>query len=174
MCCNSPQIADKSRSRKKRSGKSTSSSEPKLQFIQVNPKQTYGTSTVEFFKVLLSETVESEFYKNLRLFKDHLKSHKLFTLLKYFEENLFGENRIKQWAMWYRIKMYACEWLLNTNNHVESWHNYLKSRILGRKRNIRVDTLMGALVQAEMFISWKWQRTRAGLSVNESYMMNVC
>ena len=152
----------------------SSSSGTASNFIKVVPKQTYGTSTVEFFKVLLAETSETEFKKNLILFRSHLKSHNCLTLLKYFDDNLFTEKRIVQWAMWYRIKMYACEWLLNTNNHVESWHNYLKSRILGRKANIRVDTLMGALVQAEMYIAWKWQRTRSGLRFKGLFLMWTC
>ena len=87
-------------------------------------------------------------------------------LLDYFEQTYFATHRIKQWATWYRQSMYDCEWIADTNIHVESWHNYLKTHILQRKTNVRVDNLMRVLRQAENIYYWKWSRVRAGWVTN--------
>jgi hypothetical protein len=58
--------------------------------------------------------------------------------------------------------MYGIEWLLDNNMHIEAWHNILKSVIMGRLKNVRVDKLLRVLVEAEMMIFWKWQRYQLG------------
>ena len=75
------------------------------------------------------------------------------------------EDRIKQWATWYRTQMYGCDWLLNTNMHVESWHNFLKTHIMERRNNVRVDKLLQILIQAETYYFWKWSRIQCGAHV---------
>ena len=129
--------------------------------IEITP-DSFGDSVWELFDMMMRQTDESTFRRHLELMRSNLKAHGQTGLLQYFERNYFTEDRIKQWAMWYRVEMYECEWILNTNNHVESWHNLLKSRILGRKKNRRVDSLMRALRQAEKMFIWKWLRVKSG------------
>ena len=115
---------------------------------------------------MLKEKDKDAFYRQLQLFRNNLASHGQHKLLQYFEDTYFPEHRIKQWATWYRQSMYDCEWLADTNMHVESWHNYLKTHILHRKSNVRVDKLMRALRQAENIYYWKWSRVRSGWVTN--------
>ena len=99
----------------------------------------------------------------LRAFRDNLKRYKLQRLSQYFEENYFKPERIKQWACWYRLKMFNCEWILDTNMHVEAWHDVLKSHVMGKKKNIRIDKLLRILRSAETNNFWKWTRTKVGI-----------
>ena len=122
----------------------------------------FGASVWELFDIMLRQPDESTFRRHMELMRSNLKAHGQTKLLSYFEKHYFSENRIKQWAMWYRVEMYDCKWILNTNNHVEAWHNVLKSNILGRKSNIRVDSLLRALRQAEKIFIWKWLRVKSG------------
>ena len=115
---------------------------------------------------MMHEKDKDAFYRQLELFRNNLRAHGQNKLLDYFEQTYFATHRIKQWATWYRQSMYDCEWLANTNMHVESWHNYLKTHILQRKTNVRVDNLMRALRQAENIYFWKWSRVRAGWVTN--------
>ena len=124
--------------------------------------ESYGTSTWELFYIMMKETDKNAFYRQLQMFRNKLASHEQHKLLDYFEQNYFPEHRILQWATWFRHGMYNCEWLADTNMHVESWHNYLKTHILDRKKNVRVDSLMYALRRAENMYHWKWSRVRAG------------
>ena len=117
--------------------------------IKICPKKTYGMSAWEFFQSLMKETSESEFRRLLSLFKSNLRQHNQNKLLEYLETYYFTESRLKQWTMWYRQNMYNVEWIANTNMFVESWHNTLKTHILGRKKNWRVDKLIRVLVRAE-------------------------
>lgn len=98
----------------------------------------------------MEEEDEDNFYKLLEICRQTLKQYGQTKLLEYFEEFYFKETRIKQWAKWYRLKMYGCKWILHTNMHVESWHNILKTRIMGRLTNVRVDKLMRILLRAEV------------------------
>ena len=129
--------------------------------IEITP-DSFGDSVWELFEMMMRQTDESTFRRHLELMRSNLKAHGQTALLQYLERNYFTEDRIKQWAMWYRVEMYECEWILNTNNHVESWHNLLKSRILGRKKNNRIDSLLRALRQAEKMFIWKWLRVKSG------------
>ena len=122
--------------------------------IKVTP-ETYSTPTWEFFFILMREKDESVLMRNIELFRSNLRSHGQHKLLDYFEKNYFVESRLKQWAACYRDKIYNCSWLADTNMLVESWHNILKSHILQRKHNSRVDTLLAALKRAEMLYFWK-------------------
>ena len=131
------------------------------QCIKVTP-ETYSTSTWEFFYILLKEKDESVLRRNIELFRSNLRSHGQHKLLDYFEKHYFTESRLKQWSTCYRDSIYNCSWLADTNMHVESWHNILKSHILKRKHNSRVDTLLAALQQAEILYFWKWQRVKDG------------
>lgn len=117
--------------------------------IKIVPKKTYGMSAWEFFVCLMIETNETEFRRLLTLFKSNLVQHKQRSLLAYLEKYYFTEERLKQWTMWYRQKMYDVEWIANTNMFVEAWHNVLKTHVLGRKKNVRVDTLIRALLKSE-------------------------
>ena len=128
--------------------------------------ETYGTSTWELFYIMMKETDKTAFYRHLQLFRNNLTSHGQHKLLEYFDSFYFPDHRIVQWAMWYRFTMYNCKWLANTNMHVESWHNFLKTHILDRKNNVRVDSLMFALRKAESVYVWKWSRVRAGWVTN--------
>ena len=125
--------------------------------------RTFGIPAWEFFYILVEETDEATFYTYLRAFRDNLKRYKLFKLLSYFEDHYFKPDRIKQWATWYRLHIYDCKWLLNTNMHVEAFHNILKTHIMERKHNTRVDKLMKILRKTECMYFWKWSRTRLGL-----------
>lgn len=118
----------------------------------------------EFFQSLLNELDEKEFRRQAKLFIAHLKSHGQKTLLEYVESYLFPEHKMRQWAKWYRQKMYDCEWIANDNMFVESWHRYLKTLIMERKTNIRVDTLLRALIKSEVFYYWKWCREHVGFT----------
>ena len=115
---------------------------------------------------MMKEKDKTAFDRHLQLFRNNLRSHGQQKLLDYFEQTYFAEHRITQWASWYRQSMYNCEWLAHTNMHVESWHNLLKTHILQRKSNVRVDSLMRALRQAEHIFFWKWSRVRAGWVTN--------
>ena len=125
-------------------------------------KHTYGTPVWEMFFLLMGEEDKETFYNMLGVLRKTLKLYDQKTLLKYFEERYFTPERIKQWAAWYRKELYGCKWLLNTNMHVESWHNYLKTHLMCRLKNVRVDKLLRVLVQAEVVYFWKWSRTRLG------------
>ena len=74
----------------------------------------------EFFYILLAEKDKCLFMVYLRAFRDNLRRYKLTALSQYFEEFYFKEERIKQWACWYRDQMFNCEWILDTNMHVEA------------------------------------------------------
>ena len=157
----------KKRSKKKRSMKQTKT-EPKKKVedqskcIRVTGR-TFGVPVWEFFNILVEETDECVFKTLLRTFRENLRRYKLLNLLSYFEKKYFTPERIKQWATWYRLKMYECEWLLNNNMHVEAWHNVLKTRIMERKKNTRVDKLMRILRKTEIMMFAKWARTCLGL-----------
>ena len=101
----------------------------------------------------------------LRAFRDNLKRYNLDKLSEYFEDYYLKEERIKQWACWYRAQMFDCEWILDTNMHVEAWHDILKSHIMGRKKNIRIDKLLTILRSAETNYFWKWTRIKVGIRV---------
>lgn len=101
----------------------------------------------------------------LRAFRDNLKRYNLDKLSEYFEDYYLKEERIKQWACWYRAQMFDCEWILDTNMHVEAWHDILKSHIMGRKKNIRIDKLLKILRSAETNYFWKWTRIKVGIRV---------
>ena len=122
----------------------------------------YGTPIWELFYSLMKETDKETFFSMLSIFRKTCKAYNQQNLLQYFEKNYFPEHRIKQWATWFRKEMYGVQWLLNDNMHIESWHNYLKSVIMGRYKNVRVDKLLKILVQAETIIFWKWTRYRFG------------
>ena len=70
----------------------------------------------------------------LHAFRCNLQRYHLPELSAYFEENYFKPDRIKQWACWYRVEMFHCEWILDTNMHVEACHDVLKSHIMKRKK----------------------------------------
>ena len=116
--------------------------------IDITP-ESYGTPTWELFYIMMKEPDEGQFRQQLSLFRRGLKSHGQHKLLEYFEKSYFTEHRIRQWACWYRHKMYNCVWILDTNMHVESWHNFLKTDILHRKSNVRIDMLILALMKSE-------------------------
>lgn len=99
----------------------------------------------------------------LRAFKCNLRRYKLDVLSEYLEATYFKEDRIKQWACWYRVDMFNCEWILDTNMHVEAWHDVLKHHVMDNKKNIRIDKLLGILRSAETNNVWKWTRTKVGI-----------
>ena len=117
-------------------------------------------SAWEFFQVILKEQDEKEFRKQVSLFRKILQTQNMNNLLEYFDTFVF--NRCEQWATWYRFNICGCIWLLNTTMHCEGWHNFLKSNILERKSNTRVDTLFTALSEAEMQQMWKYMRNVMG------------
>ena len=115
------------------------------------------------FYILLAEKDKALFYTYLRAFRDNLKRYKLAKLSAYFEDNYLKPERIKQWACWYRVQMFDCEWMLDTNMHVEAWHHVLKTHIMDRKKNVRIDKLLNILRSAETNNFWKWCRTKLGI-----------
>ena len=125
--------------------------------------RTFGVPVWEFFYILMAETNKDLFFTYLRCFRDNLKRYGLVSLLDYFERYYFAPDRIKQWASWYRASIFGCDWILDTNMHVESWHNILKTRIMERKQNTRIEKLMQVLRTAETMYFWKWQRTKYGI-----------
>lgn len=128
--------------------------------------ETFGTPTWELFYIMMKETNEESFRHQLKLFRSGLRTHGQLTLLDYFETTYFREDRIVQWACWFRRQMYDCDWLADTNMHIESWHNFFKTFILHRKSNVRVDTLIKALMKAEKTCYWKWCRVQYGYVEN--------
>lgn len=139
----------------------TSESVPSLKCIDAC-KHTYGTPVWQMFFLLMREEDKETFFNMLGVLRKTLKLYRQDRLLQYFEERYFSEERIKQWAKWFRQGMYGCKWLLDTNMHVESWHNYLKTHLMCRLKNVRVDKLLRVLVQAEVVYFWKWSRTALG------------
>ena len=127
-----------------------------------NCKFSYGTPIWQMFYSMMKETDKDTFYSQLDIFRKTCRAYNQSTLLDYFEKQYFTEDRIKQWARWYRFQMYDMEWLLDNNMHVEGWHNYLKSVLMKRLKNVRVDKLVRILIEAEMMIFWKWQRYQLG------------
>ena len=125
-------------------------------------KATYGTPIWQMFYLLMAEEDEQTFHSMVEVLRETLKSYGQSKMLKYLEEKYLTKDRIKQWCRWFRKTMFNCEWKLNTNMHVESWHNFLKSVIMGRLKNVRIDKLIRILVQAALVYSWKWARTLAG------------
>ena len=99
----------------------------------------------------------------LRAFRDNLRRYKLDVLREYLEATYFKEDRIKQWACWYRVQMFDCEWILDTNMHVEAWHDVLKHHVMDNKKNIRIDKSLRILRSAETNNFWKWTRTKVGI-----------
>ena len=128
-------------------------------------KKTYGTPARQLFTCIRRAETEEKCYELIELFRSTMKMYKQFSLLKYFEDNYFQPDRVKQWAYWYRLKMYNCTWKLNTNMHVESWHNILKTSLMGRLKNVRIDKLLHILVKSEVLYYWKWSRTKLGCHV---------
>ena len=114
----------------------------------------------------MKEKNETVFRHQLKLFRQGLQTHGQIPLLDYFEKTYLKEDRIIQWACWYRHKMYDCEWLTDTNMHTESWHKFFKTHILHRRSNARVDTLIKALIKAEKTYFWKWSRVQFGYVEN--------
>jgi len=166
LACQGPSTSRKTNStnnKKTPSNTSTNDKEEEASTAVATTNRTYGLSTWEFFVILLEEKNERLFYTYLRAFRDNLKRHKLDTLSAYFEEHYFQSHRIKQWARWYRLQMFDCEWLLDTNMHTESWHNQLKTSIMERVKNHRVDELMKIIRKAETMYYCKWARTQIGV-----------
>ena len=151
-----------SRGKKVKVGTTTRTKAKRKQSSDVEANS-FGLSFWEFFYILLKETNKDVFYTYLRSFRDNLKRYKMTSLLEYFEKFYLAPHRIKQWASWYRVQMFDCDWLLDTNMHVEAWHNVLKTHIMERKRNARIVTLMAILRQAEIMFFWKWARVKLGI-----------
>lgn len=99
----------------------------------------------------------------LHTFRDNLRSYKLHGLSEYLEAKYFKEDCIKQWSCWYRVKIFNCEWILDTNMHVEAWHDVLKSHVMDKKRNIRIDKLLQILRSTETKNFCKWTCTEVGI-----------
>ena len=57
--------------------------------------------------------------------------------------------------------------------HVESFHNHVKTDILERMKNTRVDTLLKVLRTLELHYFWKWSRVNAGLELNTDPVWRV-
>lgn len=125
-------------------------------------KETYGSAAFQLFYLLMEETDKETFDHMVEVLRSTLKSYGQSKLLDYLDREYLRQDRVKQWAKWYRISMYNCKWILDTNMHVESWHNFLKSVLMDRYKNVRVDKLLRILVQAEVVYRWKWSRTRLG------------
>ena len=113
-------VSKKKKKNKKNNNKTPTSTPPSTSGSTSVTNRTYGLSMYEFFVILVEERDKDLFYTYLRAFRDNLKRHQLQTLSDYFEEYYFKPDRIKQWASWYRLKMFDCEWLLVTNMHTES------------------------------------------------------
>ena len=114
---------------------------------------------------MMKEEDETRFYELLEVFRKTLKVYGQDKLLDYFEKNYFTPDKIPKWAKWFRLKMFNCEWKLNNNMHVESWHNILKTHVMGRMKNIRIDKLLLILVKCEVLYFWKWSRGRLGCHI---------
>ena len=125
-------------------------------------KNTYGSAAFQLFYLLMEETDKETFDNMVVVLRSTLKSYGQTKLLEYLDNEYLTEDRVKQWSKWYRKNMYGCKWILDTNMHVESWHNFLKSVLMGRLKNVRIDKLLRILVQAEVVYRWKWSRTRLG------------
>ena len=134
------------------------------QTIQETQK-TYGTPARQLFTCIRTVETEEKCNELIQLFRSTMQLYGQSSLLKYFDDQYFQPDRVKQWAYWYRKKMYDCKWLLNTNMHLESWHNVLKTSIMGRLKNVRIDKLLHILVKAEVLYYWKWSRTILGCPV---------
>ena len=128
-------------------------------------KKTYGTPARQLFTCMMKEEDETRFYELLEVFRKTLKVYGQDKLLDYFEKNYFTPDKIPKWAKWFRLKMFNCEWKLNNNMHVESWHNILKTHVMGRMKNIRIDKLLLILVKCEVLYFWKWSRGRLGCHI---------
>ena len=78
-------------------------------------KFTYGTPIFQMFYSMMRETDKKTFYIQLEVFRKTCKAYNQLKLLEYFEDRYFRENRIIQWARWYRLQMYQVEWILDNN-----------------------------------------------------------
>lgn len=128
---------------------------------------TYGRTAWESFFLLMQECDKDIFEEKVQRFRLALRTHKQSSLLQYFDREYF--TRPQEWALWYREQLTGTKWLINTNMHVESWHNQLKTVILERKRNFRLDTLIIRLKQAEIRYFVMWERLKNGEHI---YMRN--
>ena len=137
-------------------------------------KKTYGTPARQLFNCMMKEEDETRFYELLEVFRATMKLYDQESLLNYFEGQYFAPNRIPKWAYWFRLKMFNCEWKLNTNMHVESWHNILKTHVMGRIKNVRIDKLLLILVKCEVLYFWKWSRCRLGCYLKCDPQWAVC
>ena len=125
-------------------------------------KKTYGGPARGLFNCIMKTEDETHFYHLIEMFRSSLKQWGQGKLLDYFERQFFAPHRIPKWAAWFRKTMFNCKWLLNTNMHVESWHNILKTHVMGRLKNVRIDKFLLILVKCEVLYFWKWSRARLG------------
>ena len=125
-------------------------------------KIVYGAPIWQLFYLLMEEEDEETFNHMVEVFRATLRQYRQTKLAEYFEEYYLREDRVKQWAKWYRSRIFGCAWLLNSNMHVESWHNFLKTECMGRLKNVRVDKLIRILIQVEVIYFWKWSRVKQG------------
>ena len=123
---------------------------------------TYGAPIWKMFYFIMEEEDKDMFYSMIEVLRKTLKVYNQSNLSEYFENKYFKEDFIKQYSKWYRREMYGVKWILDHNMHVESWHNFLKSVIMIRLKNVRIEKLLRTLVQAETVYCWKWARSVAG------------
>lgn len=90
--------------------------------------------------VLLNESTQSEFTKQLQGFLTFLSNNQMATFLEYFKENYC--SRISQWATYAR-----CYTPVNTNMHIEAFHRLVKVVYFQQKQNRRVDALIRVLLR---------------------------
>jgi len=67
-------------------------------------------------------------------------------LMQYLEKGYFSESQQQRWMLCYRRNIDCVA--IDTNNHVESWHNSLKTHFFKDRRKRRPDTVIYIMVKS--------------------------
>ena len=121
----------------------------------------------QVFYILLAEKDKTMFMVYLRGFRNKFQRYNMPDLRKYFEDFYFKPERIKQWACWYRVQMFNCEWILDTNMYVEGWHDVLKSHVLDKKKEYHS-------LQVTSYFEISWTKQFLEMDALESGDMTKC
>lgn len=123
------------------------------QKINLIPEK-YQSEIYQTLMVLLNETDRTEFEKTIHdFFLRYSNVAKEFA--NYFEKNY--ARRAEKWAMCYQNFEYSGT---NTNMHMESFHNNLKTYYMGRKPNKRINNLINLLLTVKDDSYWRHRMER--------------
>ena len=109
---------------------------------------------------LINECNKETFFTKLNGFRARMKDAKENKTLAYLEKTYFGLDKIKKWALCFRIPGFV----IHTNNHIESFHRILKVVWFERKRPGRIEFLLEIMLNMEADIVRRYFRIKFSMS----------